>query len=345
MFLFFLHFILVTFGSSSSVTEELCYGSKYTLPAQFCPPVYNHTITYSPRVGKPKTVVNHGLSLDQRFQVSQDRIEMADLTEQDNEAVLSTVAPVNSVKLTVINCGSIVRKLYGSSVMWNISGGAEYLEFSKFTGSGIPAQPTILWNRTDTSYRRGNVSGNYYEIKDLTQQDSGYYKFRGSRNQLLKWEQILVQEHLKNHTYSWGKFIIIEFPDGIIPSEIRFTKKGADSYTVLKSGGRITITIGYLAIDKSTYDDAGTYDFVDDRGNLIMRVEIGIIKEDDPPAHWFLYLAITVFFVAFAALGGKLCWNRYQRKKRAAAETEEVLPAVNYLRVTKSKTATDPASV
>lgn len=336
MLRFFLLLTLVAFGSSSLLTEELCYGSKYSLPPEFTPPVYNKTITYSPKVGDPKTVVNKGLSLDPRFQVSQDGIEMKDLTEQDNEAILSTEASVNSVKLIIKNCGSILRKLYGSSVVWNIPGGAEYLEFSKFTGSDVPAQPTILWNRTDSSYSRGNVSGSDYKIKDLTQQDSGYYRFRGSQHQLLNWEQIQVQEHVKNHTYSKGNYIVINFPGEITPSQVRFTQKGADTYTVLENGGRVDITDRYLAIEESTYEDAGTYDFVDDKGNLILRAVIGIKEEDDPPAHWFLYLAVSVFFVAFAVLGGIFCWKRYKNKRRAAAETEAVPPAMNYLRVTKN---------
>lgn len=345
MLLFFIHLTLVGFGSPSSLTEELCYGSKYSLPSQFSPSVYTLTITYTPKVGDPKTVVNNGLSLDQRFQVSQDVIEMADLTEQDNEAVLSTEAPIISVKLIIKNCGIIVRKLYGSSVIWNIPGGAEYLEFSKFTGSNVPARPTILWNRTDSSFTRGNLSSSDYEIKDLTQQDSGYYKFRGSHNQLLTWAQITVEEHVQNHTFDRGNYIVIEFPVGIIPSQVRFTQKGADTYTVLESNERVDITDRYLSIDDSTYDDAGRYDFVDNKGNLILRVVIGIKEEDDPPAHWFLYLAVSVFFVAFAVLGGKLCWNKYKNKKRAATEPEAVPPAVNYLRVTKSNTVSDPTSV
>lgn len=343
MSLFFLLLTLIAFDSSWSLTEELCYGSKYSLPSHFIPPVYNHTIVYKPKVGEPKTVVKNGLSLDPRFQVLPDGIEMMDLTEQDNEAVLSTESPVNSIKLVIKNCGSITKKLYGSSVVWNIPDGAEYLEFSKCTGSDIPALPTILWNHTDSSYSRGNVSGAEYEIKDLTQQDTGYYRFRGLKDQLLKWEQVEVQEYLINRTYIRGNYIVIEFPVGIIPSQVRFTQKEADTYTVLESSSRVDITDKYLTIDDSTYDDAGTYDLVDGKRNLILRATIEIKHEDDPPAHWFLYVAISVFFVAFAVLGGKFCWNKYKNKKRAARETDTMPPAVQFLRDTK--TASDPTSV
>lgn len=295
-------------------------------------------------MGEPKTVVKNGLSLDQRFQVSQDGIEMADLTEQDNEAVLSTESPVNSVKLVIKNCGSVVSKLYGSSVVWNIPDGAEYLEFSKYTGSDIPALPTILWNKTGPFYSRGNISGSSYEIKDLTQQDSGYYRFRGSTDQLLNWEQILVEEYSENYSYDSGNIIVIKFPDGIIPSEVRFTQKGNDDYAVLSSTGRVDIGDKYMTIVDSTFDDAGTYDFVDGEGNLILRAVIGIKKKDDPPAHWFLYVAISVFFVAFAVVSGKICWNKYKKKKSAAAETDPVPPAVKFLKV-KQTTASEPSSV
>lgn len=347
MLFFHLLTLLVSwFGLSSSLTpEELCYGSKYKLPSEFTPPLYNLAITYTPKVGESKIVVNNGLSLDPQFLITQDGIEMADLTEQNNEAVLSTATPANSVKLLIKNCRDPLRKLYGSSFIWNIPDGAEYLEFSKLTGSEIPAPPTILWNRTASLLRRGNVSGSNYEIKDLTQQDSGYYRFRGFQHQLLNWEQVLVEEHRKNHTYNRGNYIVIEFPVGIIPSQVRFTQKGAETSTVLESSDRVHIADNYVSIDDSTFDDAGTYDCIDDKGNLILRTVISITEEDDPPAHWFMYVAISVFFVAFALLGGKLCWNKYQAKKRAEREPEPVLPAMNYLKVTKSGTTDDPASV
>lgn len=345
MLLLFLVLSLVVFGSSSSNPEELCYGSNYTLPSQFTPPTYNRSITYTPQVGQPKTVVNNRLSLDRRFLVSPNVIEMTDLTEQDNEAVLSTEAPVVSVKLMIKNCGAVLKQQYGSSIIWKIPNGAEYLEFSKFSGSNAPALPIVLWNRTDSSFRRGNVSGSDYEIKGLTQQDSGYYRFRGSEHRLLKWEQLLVQEHMNNYTYNIGNYIVIEWPVGTIPSQVRFTRKGADNYIVLESSGRVAIMDTYLSIDDSTYDDAGTYDFVDDQQNLILRVVITIKEKEDPAPHWYLYVAISVFFVAFAGLFGRYLWNKYQDKKRAAARAEPVPPAVHYLRVTKGNTDNNPTSV
>ncbi|KAK7922782.1 hypothetical protein WMY93_009684 [Mugilogobius chulae] len=90
MWLIFLLLTLVTFGSSILHTEDVCYGTKYLLPASFTPPVYNKTITYTTKGGDSKNVVNNGQSLDSRFQVIKNGIEMLDLTEQDNEAVLST---------------------------------------------------------------------------------------------------------------------------------------------------------------------------------------------------------------------------------------------------------------
>lgn len=338
--LLFLVSSLLACGSSSPLTEDLCYGSSYSLPSQFTPPAYNRTVTYTPKVGQPKTVVSNEKSLDQRFQVSPNVIEMIDLTEQDNEAVLSTEAPVNSVKLMIKNCGTVLKKLYGSSVIWKIPDGAEYLEFSKYSGSGDPALPTVLWNRSDS-----NVNGSNYEIKSLTQQESGYYKFIGPQHRLLKWEQVLVQEHVKNHTFNKGNYIVIEWPVGLIPSQVQFTRSGSDKYTVLESSGRVEITDKFLSIDDSTFDDSGMYDFVDNKGNLILRAVITIKEEEEPAAHWYMYVAISVFFVAFAGLFGRYLWKRHQEKKRAAAQDEPVPPAVNYLKVSKSNTESDPTSV
>ncbi|KAJ0002476.1 hypothetical protein NQD34_007625 [Periophthalmus magnuspinnatus] len=322
MLLICLLLTIVRFGSSI-LTEKVCYGSKYSLPANFTPPLYNKTITYTPKVGDSKIVVSIGQSLDPRFQVSKEGIEMADLTEQDNEAVLSTEGG-DSVKFIVKNCGSPVKKFYGSSIVWIISDGAEYLEFSKYTGSVIPGQTTVLWNRTDPSH---SISNNEYEIKNLTQQDSGYYRFRGSKHQLLKWEQIVVEEHLKNYTYAQSKIVYIEFPVVVVPSQVRFTQVGAETHTVIENGGRVVITNQYLIIEDATFEDAGTYEFFDKEGNLILRVEIEI-KSEEEPLHWYFIVALCAFGAVFMGLGGHFCWKKYKNKRKSADTSEEVTPAV-----------------
>ncbi|KAJ0039434.1 hypothetical protein NL108_014044 [Boleophthalmus pectinirostris] len=341
MLLICLLFTIVRFGSST-LTEEVCYGAKYNLPASFTPPLYNKTITCTPKLGDSKIVVNNGQSLDPRFQVSQDEIEMADLTEQDNETVLSTEKG-DSVKVNVKNCRSPVKKFYGSSIIWIIPDEAEYLEFSKYNVSDTPGHPIVLWNRTDPSYSRGNASSNDYEIKNITQQDSGYYRFRGSKHQLLKWEQIVVEEHVKNYTYVMGKMVYIEFPLVVIISQVRFTHVGAETHTVLENGGRVLITNQYLTIDDATFEDAGTYEFFDKEGNLILHVEI-VIKEDEEPLHWFFIVALCAFGAGFMGLGGHFCWKKYKNKRKSSDTSEEVTPAVIF-QALKDNSNRDPTTL
>lgn len=344
--LLFLLLSLLSFGCCSTQTEELCYGSNYTLPSQLTPPSFKGAVTYRPKVGQPKIVLNNGQALDPlRFRVTPGVVEMMDLTEQDHEAVLE--APVHSVTLRVKNCGVVLKKLYGSSVTWRIPDVAQTLEFSSFSGSGIAAPPSVVWSRTDASSSsgRGNVSEGHYEIRGLTQTDSGFYRFRSLQQRLLTWEQVLVQELQTNLTYDLGNFIVIEWPTGVVPSQVRFTRKGAQDYSVLQSGGRVEILDTYMSIQDSSHDDAGTYDALDQDQNLILRAIITIQEVDDPAPHWFLYVAITVFFVAFAALFGRFLWKKRRDRQRAAAAAEPAPPPVNYLKVAKSSTDGDQASV
>ncbi|KAJ0002477.1 hypothetical protein NQD34_007626 [Periophthalmus magnuspinnatus] len=316
---------LVTLGSSLS--EDVCYGRTYRLPTAFTPPLYNKTITYTPKAGKPKIVVNHGKSLDPRFRTSWGRAEMIDITEQDNEAVLSIVGRIfSSVELRVQNCRSPARKRYGSFIYWQIPHGAEYLEFLKHTGSGVPRQveASVLWNRTDASkLSRGEISFNSYEIKAITQQDSGYYRFRGSKNQLIKWEQVVIEHHIKSYDFDEGD-IKLEFPIIFTPSHVKFTREGS-SDTVFKDDNRFKITDRYFEIKDATPEDAGTYEFIDKQGNLMLRASVEIREVERV---WMSYVILGAI-----SFGGMLCCCCVKKccckeSSNKTDETEDEAPAM-----------------
>lgn len=261
--------LLAHFTLGTSLREDLCYGSTYQFYPHFTPAVYNKTIIYTPKVGEPKIVVNNGKSLDSRFKVLRTKIEMANICERDNEATL-TIGPgyFNTVTLRVKNCRSIVKKLYGSFIKWHMPYNAEYLEFS---GPDVFAPPVILWNRTSQSSIRGEVSGSNYEIKALTQRDNGYYRFRSSKDELLKWDQIVVDEHVRSYEHDEGQ-IKIEYPVVFTPAQVQFSSSHVwTSKTVTLSEGdrRYKITSTELIIEYATPEDSGTYDFLDKELSLI----------------------------------------------------------------------------
>lgn len=317
----------ITVGSSLPLPEDVCYGSTYRLPAHFTPVLYNQTITFTPKEGVPKIVVNHGQSLDSRFKVSRGKIEMANLSERDNDATLSIVKHIfDSVLLRVKNCRSIVKKLCGSSISWRIPYDAEYLEFS---GPDVLAPPTVLWNRTSRSSIRGKVSGSDYEIKDITQQDSGYYRFRGSKDQLLKWEQIEVEAHVRSYDFDEGN-IKLQYPIIFTPGQIKFKHTWASKAKPLsESDDRFKITNTYLAIDYATPEDAGTYDFLDKDGNLILHVTLEIREVEKVWVSVVVLAVISFGFILCCCCMKKYCCKESSDKTNCPeSEADAAAPPV-----------------
>ncbi|KAJ0039435.1 hypothetical protein NL108_014047 [Boleophthalmus pectinirostris] len=294
-----LYVLLTLCTLGSSLRETVCYGSKYSLRGFRYP--FNMTVTYTPKVGKPKIVVKNGKAIDPRFRIFWSGAELIDVTEQDNEAVLSSETMlISSVELRVQNCRKARRADYGSSIFWVLPSAAEYLEFLKYTGSGIPSlvKPQVLWNRTDPSeLSRGRIRGNEYEIKDITQQDSGYYRFRGSKNQLVKWEQIVIEHHEKSYDFDEGH-ITLEFPLMFTPSQVKFTRSYI-SQTISENNNRFRIIQGYFEIKDATPKDAGTYDFLDKSGNLMLHASVQIREVEK---EWASYVSLAAF-----SFGGILC--------------------------------------
>lgn len=317
----------IAVGSSFIFPESLCYGATYTLPLHFTPVRYNKTITYTPQVGPPKIVVNHGQSLDSRFKVSRTKIQMSYISERDNEATLSIAERLfNSVTLRVKNCRSVVKKLCGSSIYWKIPYNAEYLEFS---GPDVLAPPTILWNRTRQSSIRGKASGSDFEIKDLTQKDSGYYRFRGSEDQLLKWEQYVVEEHVRSYDFDEGE-IKLQYPIVFTPAQVKFKSEWAsNAKTISESDGRYQITNRYLAIEYATPEDSGTYDFLDKEGNRILHITLEVREVEKVWLSVVILAAICCGFILCCCCLKMYCCDESSGKTNSPeSETEAAAPSV-----------------
>lgn len=266
------------------------------MPLLFYPPLYNRTVTFTPKGGDPKIVISDGQPLDSRFKISRGKIVMTNLSERDNEATLSVVSRFfDTVILRVKNCHGVVNKLCGDFIYWKIPYDAQYLEFS---GPNVNAPPTILWNRTARSSIRGKVSGSAYEIKNLTQQDSGYYRFRGPNDQLQKFEQIVVEANTRSYNVDEGK-IKLQYPLVFTPAKVTFLRNGAWVAQTLKESDRLEITDRYLAFEYATPEDSGTYDFLDKDGNLILQMTLEIREVEKV---W-----VSVAVLAAISFGFTLC--------------------------------------
>lgn len=327
MLLLYVLLAYVKLGSSASFPEKLCYGDTYKLPMHFLPALYNKTITFTPKGGDPKIIVNAGQSLDSRFKVSRTKIEMANLSERDNEATLSIESHIifDTVMLRVKNCRSVVKKLCGDVIFWNMPYDAEYLEFS---GPDVNAPPTILWNRTTRSSIRGKVSGSLYQIKDLTQRDSGYYRFRGPNDKLQKFEQIVVEANSRSYDFDEGK-VKLQYPLVFRPAKVTFLPNWNSRARTVTEDSRLDITDMHLAFNYATPEDSGTYDFFDKDGNLILRMTLEIREVEKVWVSVAVLAAISFGFALCCCCLKKFCCTESSDKTSSPeSEPEAASPTV-----------------
>uniref|UniRef100_A0AAV2MIS7 Uncharacterized protein n=1 Tax=Knipowitschia caucasica TaxID=637954 RepID=A0AAV2MIS7_KNICA len=183
-----LMFTLVDF-SSSYETPTRCYGTTYS----FSPPQLPNSIFYMPRTRDERILVaEKGKSKHERFDVTLSGISIKDLTDEDDQAILF-FDQENSMQLKIVDCNDPQKARYGEDFFFKIPRSAEYLQFSQVVPYESTLQPVVIWNRTDPSLR-GSVIAGYFEIKKAKQTNSGYYKYRDSQNQLLKWRRLAVEE-------------------------------------------------------------------------------------------------------------------------------------------------------
>lgn len=308
--------------------EDVCYGANYTFRLHFNPfhPT-NYSLTFTPKNGDPKIVVKDGQSLDSRFKVSRFQVEMINLSERDNEATLSTdsnfrMSFLSKVKLRVKNCRSVKKKLCTDVIYWTIPPDAQYLEFS---GPDVDAPPTILWNRTTRSAVRGRASGSLFEIKDLTQRDSGYYRFRGPKDQLQTFDQIVVNVNTRSYDFDEGK-VELDYPRIFTPAKVTFLPEGTSRARPVTESSRLRITDRYLIFDYATPEDSGTYDFFDKDDNLILRATVEIREVEKVWVSVAVLSAITFGFILCCCCVKKFCCSD-SSDKTSSPESEAEAPS------------------
>uniref|UniRef100_A0AAV2MJJ3 Uncharacterized protein n=1 Tax=Knipowitschia caucasica TaxID=637954 RepID=A0AAV2MJJ3_KNICA len=306
LLLLHLCFTLVTSGSSLlALREDVCYGNEYHLPTSFSPGLYNKTITYTPNNGLPKIVVNHGKSLDPRFKILPRSIEMNGVIAQDDVAVISSESMyLRAVRLRVQICHVPSKKRYGSFVNWEFPYKAEYLEFLKYNGSGLPVsvEARVIWNSSGPSYERGYISNNGFQMDRLTQQDSGFYHFRGPQHHLLNWMQIVV--------------------------ELKFKHFGNYNARPLPADNRFKITDFTFSIGDATTADAGTYEFYDKQGNLMQVSTVEIREVEKVWGSYIIMGAISVGLTLCSCCVKYCCCNESSSKTDETEDEEAAAPAV-----------------
>ncbi|XP_030002315.1 uncharacterized protein LOC115427745 [Sphaeramia orbicularis] len=335
----------------SSADEKVCYGGTYVLPREHVH-VYNQKVVFVPsNGGATKVVKGKGEVMDPRFRLTLGGgVEMQDLTEQDNGEFFMkfgfTDALISIVTLRIIDCHEATTRDYGSSFTLNLPGLAQYLEFT-------PAEKldlvTVIWNRTDPKRGRGSVNRYYnWELTDATQEDNGYYKFRGKYNRLLGWEKLVVKEKQIDLHPRRGKRLLIKYHQITSIWTIIFEPVGKPaSHTLMKKGtpqwneepfeGRLHFINNAIIIEPVQYQDSGTFEFRDKKDNLVQRVTVEVnmdfTEEAVPLPAVFFFVVIPSGVVVCCCCIKKCCCKKSSPKRNSpspettAAPTDAVVPA------------------
>ncbi|CAL9706710.1 unnamed protein product [Knipowitschia caucasica] len=320
-----LMFTLVDF-SSSYETPTRCYGTTYS----FSPPQLPNSIFYMPRTRDERILVaEKGKSKHERFDVTLSGISIKDLTDEDDQAILF-FDQENSMQLKIDDCNDPQKAYYGEDVFFKIPRSAEYLQFSQVVPYESTLQPVVIWNRTDPSLR-GSVIAGYFEIKKAKQTNNGYYKYRDSQNQLLKWRRLEVQEVRHYFEVTEGDKVNQQFPPGFSFQHILYTPDDSTDELLIEEryvNQRMNIYHKYFNIFDVVKSDSGIYKFVDIEGNVAVRVQLEV-KEVEIPTWAYVVFAVAIILgiIICCCCVKKCCCKKDQRN---IPDSTTAAPAVFY---------------
>lgn len=159
---------------------------------------------------------------------------------------------------------------------------------------------------------------------------------------MLSRTQLKVEENVRQYDKFEGKHLLIEYPWNNGPWLATFKPdKGMDNITLIKDGQkysedwfdwRLEIESEGPMINPLELRDAGTFEFRDRSGNLVLIAHLAVEKPDDAAPPVLLLVFIAVAFV----LGGLFCcWMCRARiakccKRDKSARQTAAPPAVQY---------------
>ncbi|XP_033830131.1 uncharacterized protein LOC117377750 [Periophthalmus magnuspinnatus] len=310
-------------SSYSSLHE--CYGGTYTFTPQSTSSIY-----YKPKTTNDRTlVVIKGKSVNTRFEVSfWNTIKMKDLTEEDDGAIVF-FDQHNSVQLKIMDCQDPASKKYGEVFSLRIPSSAEYLEFAQVIPLDFALKSVIIWNRTDSSPTKGKINRNYFEIYGINQQDSGYYKFRGSKNELVKWKRLKVEASHEYFEVMEGQYFHTQFPVEFSFSHFLFSSLSVNKEVTSEyMDPRMEVTKSYFSIFDVKSQDAGTYKFIDTEGNNPVNMQLHV-TEAVPTWAYIVIVAVIVLVIFICCCCIKKCCCK-KSKRNSTDSTATAAPTVHF---------------
>ncbi|XP_034546851.1 uncharacterized protein LOC117818093 [Notolabrus celidotus] len=356
MFLLSMTILCVLFGSSVTlITSKGCVGKRYLFPYSYTSPAFKDQIYFTPSKGGPRTLILDGsVGKVPRLQVSKASIYLTDLTEEDNGVFSISYGhdyplAYDVITLTVSVCTDSVTKTYGESYYCKIPRQAEFLDFAPHLSDTLPK---VLWNSSDPQTSlggRGQVRGDSWEIISATQEDSGYYDFRGKDRKLLSRTLIKVEgKILRNEKYV-GEVLIIRYPsadsawtvDVKLEEERKYINLVNAGIVVTESNpearafnGRVHLLHDGMQITLLETRDSGTYTFKDPQNNLGLIVLLEVQPaptSPKAPLSALLIFGIVVGYISLTVICFCCAWKCFEKWRssdnaQAAHQTETALP-------------------
>ncbi|XP_033488498.1 uncharacterized protein LOC117260613 isoform X1 [Epinephelus lanceolatus] len=324
----------VLFGLSAGFkNEEVCYGRNFRIPSSYTPPIFYGQLYHTPNGRPEKLMMDNGEAKDPRLKVSSTSVELTDVTESDDGYFSisdgsDTLQDV--IRLIILECAETETKYYGDMFSFDIPREAESLECNFLTFTG---QPKVLWNRSDRDNSkgdRGQVKGNVWEIRSVSQQHMGSYNFRRKDKTVLSRIKLIVQERFRRYVAYVNEQLLIKNPPVDTMWTVTFKREGAiHSKTLMQAGHlveeddwdfnwnfaeRIQVLRDGIKIDPVESTDTGLYEFRDLEGHLAQLVDV-VVYNEQPPT--FIYVGIT-FGIIFAVIVICCCVRKFCREQSSS---------------------------
>lgn len=327
----------VGFGPCFGDRIQACYGKTLSQPILYTPPFYTGPVYFTPNDGgSAKIVIENGKSKDPRYSLSDNLMNIQDLTERDNGHFSIGFGGFYFSKLfelKILDCADEINRDYGHAYRYFSSKRFDVLEYTRINDRSAPK---ILWNRTGHDLdenSRVSVSSHFVNFRYLTQEDSGFYNFRDGNNIVVDRLRLTVKEVTKTKHATEGDDLVLEYTQTIKPWIVTFIpERQSHSVTTIRDGivtqddwfnGRIHVVGEGIEISPLERKDSGSFHFQDAKGNLALVVEVEVEKSETSGNVIYWVIGGLLSSLTFICCCRSCCCGKSSKKDKTAEEAAE----------------------
>lgn len=318
-------------------SDTVCYGRDYTIPQSIQPHLFQTKLFFrptSPKGSPQKLVLDNYEVKDTHYKSTFTSFQVLETTDED-DGIFSVMnndgSTYDLLRLDILDCSHRLTQNYGETLELLVEiQNASYLEFLPLNS---PFDPVVLWSQNNGSSGvelMGQMEGNSWVIKCVTQKQEGHYTFRYSDRRFLSRNFLGVKENHISYTLAAKEDLTITFNLDPELCYLYFFPEGKTKPILLIRAGKLVddyvehfksgIELHIMSIFNATFydlhdDDSGMFELRDQDSNLALMVMLTVLKSHT----WQTYIGFGIVSIAGAVVAIRSCCKGNLSKRNTSA--------------------------